>query len=137
MTFLAAPIWNQIAREEELETEAGKIAFSLTDRQMAVMDQVWRELEDKAGTPAKVARCLPTCLPLVAESFSVQAWVSQHPMFRGAIPELLDAQEAALVMQQEWRLSDAESETLQTALSSLEAMDRWHQAALQASQTPA
>jgi hypothetical protein len=130
MTFLAAPVWNQIAREQTLETEAARLAFRLNPEQLARMDDLWMQAETQAGTPETIARCLPTCLPLLLEAPALGQFVSQHPTFRSALPEMLDAQEATFLMTADYRLTPDEQATLTSILSSPQsAAARWLQAA--------
>ena len=129
MTFLAAPVWNQIAREQTLETEAARLAFRLNAEQLARLDDHWMQLETQAGTPETVARCLPTCLPLLLEAQALGQFVSQHPTYRSALPEMLDAEEATFLMMEDYRLTSQEAATLEKALSSPEAPARWLRAA--------
>ena len=127
MTFLAAPIWSQIAREQELETQAARIAFRFDAEQLAEQDDEWMKAEKSAGTPGKVARCLPLCLPLLLETKAMQAFRDQHPNLSGAIPEILDAADAVNLMRAEYRLNDQDATTLGKILSSPQAAEaRWH-----------
>jgi len=129
MTFLPAAVWNQIAREQDLQSPAAKVAFQLNSKQLAKQDDLWMQREEKAGTPRRVARCLPTCLPLLTESQAVNQFVSQHPEMRNALPEMLDAEEAVGLMTADYRLTAVEQATLTRLLSSPEARTRWLQAA--------
>jgi hypothetical protein len=129
MTFLAATIWNQVAREQELQTEAAKVAFRLNPAQLAKLDDHWMKFEKAAKTPQAVARCLPMCLPLLLETEALSGFVSQHPELRNAIPEILDAKEAALLMGQEYRLTSDDQRTLTQLLQSPEPAQRWLRAA--------
>ncbi|MEO6567733.1 MAG: hypothetical protein ABIO94_03140 [Opitutaceae bacterium] len=135
MTFLAAPIWNQIARDEHLETAAAKVAFHLNDHQLAILNDLWMKEEAEVGTPLAVARCLPTCLPLLTESEAVNSFVGKHPELRNALPEMLDAQEAVWLMEVDRRLTPDEQTILAKVLLSPEAQERWLRAALQAAAT--
>ena len=137
MTFLAAPVWNQIADQQPLESEAAKVSFRLNPEQLARLDDLWMKAETEAGTPPAVARCLPTCLPLLTESQAIAAYVSQHPNLKGALPEMLDADEASELMTQDCRLSPENREILTRILSEPQpALERWHQAALAAMNAP-
>lgn len=130
MTNVAAPVWNQIAREQPLETEAAKLAFAMDQDQLAKLEDRWAAQERQAGTPENLVGRVITCLPLVVESFAIQQFVSQHPQFRDAFPEMNSPEEAASLMQLEWRLTDEERETLTKVLSSPEAVERWQIATL-------
>ena len=133
MTSLPAPLWNQIAETQELETEAAKTAFRLNPEQLAQMSDHWDRLETAAGTPSKVISCLLTVLPLLLESAAIAGQVSQTPELRSALPEVNSPEEAATLMQMEWRLTPAEKTTLTAALSSPASQERWLKAAQMAS----
>jgi hypothetical protein len=131
MTFLAAPIWNQIAREQALQTKAAMLAFKMTDQQLAQLDDHWMKLEKQAKTPEVVARCLPTCLPLMAEAQAMQNHVAKNPSLQSAIPEINSPEEAVSLMVADWNLNDQDQKTLAQILSQPQpALNRWHQAAL-------
>lgn len=132
MTFLPAAIWNQIAQTEELQTPAAKVAFRLNPDQLVKQDDLWMKAEEQVGTPPKVARCLPTCLPLLKEAEAISQFVDQHPNLKGALPEMLDPEEATELMTADYRLTSDQQATLIRILSSPEAMDRWKAAADQA-----
>ena len=130
MTFLAAPIWNQIASSQALETEPAKVAFRLNAEQLAKQDDLWMKAETAVGTPDKVARCLPVCLPLLAESQAIQSYLSQNPQLKGALPEILDAADAVDLMTADYHLSDQDQKSLESILSSpRKALARWLQVA--------
>jgi hypothetical protein len=133
MTALPAPLWNQIAATQELQTEAAKAAFLLDAEQLAEMENEWYRLETEAGTPRKVISSLMTALPLLSEMEAISNHLNRHPNLKSALPILTTPTEAASLMQTEWRLTDAEKTTLTTALSSPQSLQRWHKAALKAS----
>lgn len=126
MTFLAAPIWNQIAQTQDLQTEAAKVAFRLTQNQIGRMENLWLKLETQAGTPPRVARCLLTCLPLLTESEAIQAYVSEHPELRNALPEINDPQEAVDLMTLDYRLNPEDQTNLLSRLTDPQmSLRRW------------
>lgn len=132
MTFLPAAVWKQVAQEQELESPAAKVAFKLNPTQLSRMEDIWMMKEAAAKTPPKVARCLPTCLPLLLESDALSQFKSQHPQFRDALPEMNSPQEAAQIMAIDKRLTPEDQTTLMQVLRSPEAASRWLEAAEQA-----
>jgi hypothetical protein len=129
MTFLAAPIWNQIAKTQELQSPAAKLSFLFNSEQLAKQDDLWMRFETAAKTPTRVARCLPVCLPLLVEKEAINQHVNQNPELRNALPEILDEEEAATLMEQEYRLTKEEKATLTQLLSSPQSRERWLRAA--------
>ena len=133
MTSIATPIWNQIAREQHLETTAARIAFSLNDDRMTRMGEIWSELEEKAGISEGTIRLsLRTCLPLLLEGFAIQQYLNQHPGLRSAMPEINSPQEAVSLMTAEWRLTPEEQDQLLKALEDPMSLARWEEAARKA-----
>ena len=135
MYQIAAPIWNQIAEEQDVATPAAGVAFCLDYQELAIMADAWTKLEEEAGTTPGVARCVPIALPLLLEHRAISRFLSRYPDLRAAMPELLDAEEAASLMQAEFRLTDVETVMLVEVLSSPDAEDRWEKAAIQAALT--
>lgn len=135
MTSLAAPIWTAIAKEQTLRTEAAKVAFRLDDQQLAEMETLWMKLEEAAGTPRRVVRCLSMSLPLVSEAQAIQAFRQQHPQLNAAIPDVTSPEDVAGVMAAEWHLNVEEARSLRSILASpAAALSRWLEAAKRARQ---
>lgn len=133
MTFLDAPFWNQIARDEELQCEAAKVCFHFNREQRAKLDDLWMKVEAQAGTSRDVAGCLPICLPLLTEGDAINSFVDKHPHLRNALPEILSPAEATFYMTQDYRLSPEDQQALTQILTNPQpALERWHQAALMA-----
>ncbi len=93
------------------------------------MEDYWDRIERNAETRPAVARRLSTCLPLLAERDAIQDYLSEHPELRNALPEILDVEEAVLLMKLDWRLPEEECKELAAALSSPLSLERWKQAA--------
>lgn len=125
MTSLPAPIWNQIAATQALQTEAAKLAFAMDGTQIAEMEDEWYRLELEAGTPRRIVSSLMTCLPLLLENEAIANHLDRHPNLRSALPPISDVETAVTLMQAEWRLTAEEKATLTTALSSPEPLERW------------
>ena len=101
MYQLPQEIWNQIAKETTLETQAAKVAFSLNELQAEKMQILWRKLEEQAGTPSWAISSIKTALPLLVEKDAIAQWFQEHPEMydlRQALPEILDVKEAAEMM---------------------------------------
>lgn len=133
MTFLAAAIWNQIAKEQPLETAAANVAFRLNPDQLAKICDIWWKMEIQAGTSERVASRLSDCLPILAEYEALAEFQRNRPELRNAMPEIYSVDDAVELMRLDWRLDPAECVQLKEALQSPETLERWHQAALIAS----
>lgn len=129
MTNVAAPIWNQIAATQRLATPAAKIAFRLDQNQLAIQEDIWIQLQAEANYPKAVARCLPTFLPLLAERKAIAHFVSQHPNYRNALPEVNDAREAVALATMDTRLTPSEQKLLEKALTAVRPLSEWKVAA--------
>lgn len=129
MTEIPAPLWNQIAATQQLQTEAGKLTLALDADQIAEVESEWYRAEIEAGTPRRIASSLMTALPLLSESAAIGQFLSLHPNLKSSLPTLNSAMEAAGLMQAEWNLTDAEKKTLTIALLSPRSLQRWHKAA--------
>jgi len=137
MTRVATPIWNQIAREQHLETTAARIAFSLNQDRQIRMSEIWTTLEEKAGASETALLCLQTCLPLLLEGFAIQQHLSKYPGLRRAMPDINSPQEAVVLMTMEWKLTPEEQADLLTALEDPMSLARWQEAAEMALNEPA
>ena len=132
MTFLPAAVWNQIAETQELETPAAKVAFRLDPDQLAKLDDLLVQKVQGKGIDPKVARCLPMCLPLFLEREAIAGYVDQHPNLRAALPEMNDPEEAAILMQMDYRLTESQMKELERILPSPQAQTDWLEMAEQA-----
>src|SRR4051812_4819668 len=112
MTEVAAPVWNQIAESQQLESKAAQIAFKLDQDQLAEVDRLLMIRLEDLQTPQAVARCLPTYLPLLTESQAISQFVSQHPTYRNALPEVNSPKEAVELATVDYRLTPEEQSLL-------------------------
>lgn len=135
MTSVAASVWNQIAKTQELETEAAKVAFRLNQEQLGQMVIFWMFETEKHLTLPKVVLCLPTFLPLLTESLAIGSFTSQHPNFRNALPEVLSADEAVQLAIADYRLTPQEQLSLRRALESPQSLKDWEMSARAAALT--
>lgn len=135
MTEVAAPVWNEIAATQSLETPAAKIAFKLDQEQLTLMETLMiSSLEERRVLP-RVALCLPTFLPLLLENQAVSQFLSQHPQYRNALPEVDQAQTAVEIATQDRRLTPKERSLLRRTLLSPTSQQLWLEAATAAAQT--
>ena len=69
---------------QSLETDAAKVAFRLNPVQLEKMGDLW--MREEKGLPRTVARCLPTCLPLLTEQEAPSQFMDQRPTYRSGLP---------------------------------------------------
>jgi hypothetical protein len=91
-------------------------------------------LEERRVLP-RVALCLPTFLPLLLENQAVSQFLSQHPQYRNALPEVDQAQTAVEIATQDRRLTPKERSLLRRTLLSPTSQQLWLEAATAAAQT--
>lgn len=125
MTEVAASVWNEIARTQDLATEAATISFRLGPDQLADLETEWVKREVKRGTPERVASRLPTYYPLLAEASAIQTYLVENPALRSALPEILTPEDAAEIAAREWRLSLEEKGKLQALLRDPSTQELW------------
>ncbi len=135
MTQVAASVWNQIAESQNLLSPAAKISFKLNPEQLDHQNHIWLNLLEDQKAPEKVALCLPTYLPLLAEHRAINQFVSQHPQLRNALPEVLSVEEAVELAKVDHRLTPTEQESLAKILLSPESLNDWKVAAEAAART--
>jgi hypothetical protein len=129
MTQVDATIWNQIASSQPLTSRAAKIAFKLDREQLALQEHYWMTLQEDLKTPPRVARCLPTFLPLLIENRAISSFLNQHPQYRNALPEVLSPKEAVALATTDYRLTPTEQKSLEKILSSPRSLKEWELAA--------
>jgi hypothetical protein len=122
MYSVPAPILNAIARTQSLRSEWARQVFSLDAEGVlsALSDQA-RELETQ-DVPNKVILAYQTMGPLLIENIAISEYVmaTERLELRSCLPEIVSVQEAILVADAEYRLTDAEKDRLAEMLTALE-----------------
>lgn len=118
LTSVAAPIWNQIARTQELRTKWAKMAFLLDGMEMAELeDREYKELKEKVGQV--VAASILDVKPLLLENVAISRFTQDHPMYREVLPEIVSISEAVLIASAERPLNPMQQKQLRAQLEAL------------------
>lgn len=112
------PIWNEIAKTQELATPQWRRLLNLDPEAMpsAIKDLETR-LEQKGADPRSIRAYLLTA-PLLAENEAISRYVeaSGNPGLRASLPELTSINEALVLASHEFRLSPSQQSMLRKLL---------------------
>lgn len=114
MHQVAAPVWNAIAKSQELRNPSLKILMAMPQQEMdEVLSAQAGQLEAN-GTPTSVVNAYQQMAPLLAEHEAISSYINQtgNSDLRAALPEVLNAPEAVAIASLERPLSESEQETL-------------------------
>ena len=117
MYQLATPIWNEIARTQEMRTEWGKV-MAAPDLQAALAPVV-AALEAQ-GVDARTMRAYLTVAPMLAENLAISRWMESSGAMhlRSSLPELTTVRQAMTLASAEFNLTKQQTETLAGLLQS-------------------
>lgn len=111
----AAPIWNELAATQPLQTEMAKRLFPLPQEQLsAALEAEHAVLAEELGDPV-VALVYQTVAPLLWERKAISAFVAKHGP-NPALPEVLSIEEAVQIGSMEHLLTVSEQKTLRERL---------------------
>ena len=120
LNSVATPIWNEIARTQELKTAWAKKAFSLNAAQM--VELVSREYEElkAAGVSPEVSKAYLDLKPLLLENVAISRHIQQtdNPSLRQALPEVTTVNEAVILASADQELSTLQQRRLEKLLQS-------------------
>ncbi len=114
LTSVAAPIWNEIAKTEELKTEWAKKAFAMTGEEMAnLVSREYQELKTK-GLSFPVIYGFLTVKPLLLENVAISRHIQRtgYQGLRSALPEITSIDEAAMIASEDTPMTLEEQEQL-------------------------
>jgi hypothetical protein len=120
MYSVAAPIWNQIAKTQELQTKWAKKMFQLDDETMTeALNQQGDQLTAQ-GVSDPVALALLTVGPLLWENVAISQYlVSSNRMdLRTALPEVCSINEAVILASMDRPLTPFQQKQLAKLLES-------------------
>ena len=111
------PIWNEIAKTQQMETPLWSGMFEATDLPKALAP-----LEAQlaaAGADARMIRAFLLVAPLLHENLAISRFVEQtgRTDLRNSMPELTTAGEATILASREFSLTSSQQKTLQKLLS--------------------
>jgi hypothetical protein len=97
-------IWLKVADGRKLRSWWGEVMFNLEDEDQAqaIQEAVNEELRAK-GVPEASILAYQTILPLLLEAPAISDFVTDHPQYRDALPEVLTQHEAVALAMLEWR----------------------------------
>src|SRR5690348_4847268 len=93
MLQVAAPIWNKIAKQGELQTKFAKRMFPLDQEQLTRAMELEGQKLGSQGFHPTVIRAFQELGPLVAERKAISRFVETNPHLREALPEIQNLNE--------------------------------------------
>ena len=116
MYGVAARVWNQVAKEQPLQTGMARSLFPLSqDKLNEALEARELALQQK-GVEPRVASAYLTVAPLLWEKAALAAYSRDHPGIEGALPEVVSPAEATLLATKEFSLTESQQRTLQQQL---------------------
>ena len=111
------PIWNQIAKTQQMETPLWSGLFLETDLPTA-LQPLERQLE-AAGADARTIRAFLLVAPLLHENLAISRFVEQtgRTDLRSSMPELTTPNEATILASMEFSLKPSQQQVLLQLLS--------------------
>ncbi len=122
MYQVPAAVWNKIAATQQMRFPSMKMLMSMSEEEMLLaLDEQGKALS-QAGVSPTVANAYLTMAPLLAEHQAISAYINQtdNSDLRAALPEVLNAEEAVAIAQQDRSLSEKEQQQLLVMLQRLE-----------------
>ena len=107
-----APIWNEIAATQRLQTPRWAELFQATDLETA-LQPLESELE-AAGADARVSRAYLLVAPLLQENEAISRWIERtgRTDLRSSLPEVTTPSEAVMLASEEFRLTPSQQQQL-------------------------
>lgn len=118
MLQVAAPIWNEVAKEG-LATNFGKRLFRLSqEQQNDLLDREANVLQQQ-GHSQKAVRAFQEVAPLLGERQAIARFVKKNPGQRQALPEVNSLQEAVMLASQSHLLTTPQQRELENLLKAI------------------
>ena len=111
LTSVAAPIWNEIAKTQELKTAWARKAFAMTADEMAALEDAMYQTLMKQNNHQVVSAYLDA-KPILLERKAISAHLQKHPELRNALPEVTTVAEAVSLVSMDRPLSRSEQAKL-------------------------
>jgi hypothetical protein len=126
MYLIDQEIAREIAETQELLYPEMRELFKATEAKAERLEDKMRQELETSGETSQVARSLVAFLPLLLENRAITRYISQLRAYhlRGALPELLTAEETALRAQMEYRLDKEETLRLTRLMKDRQAASR-------------
>lgn len=121
MHQVAASVWNEIAKSQELRNPSFRLLMAMPQDKMTEALASQAEALEKSGTPVSVINAYQEIAPLLAEHQAISSYINQtgNSDLREAMPEVLNAPEAVAIASLERPLSRSEQATLLQMLQPL------------------
>ena len=110
------PIWNEIAKTQELRTPLWRSLFAAKDLPAAI-EPLEAQLEQR-GADTRVTRAYLLVAPLLAENLAISRYIEQtgRASLRSSMPEIETVNEATILASQEFNLKPSQQAKLQQLL---------------------
>jgi hypothetical protein len=121
MHQVAASVWNEIAKSQELRNPSFRLLMAMPQDKMTEALASQADALEKSGTPISVINAYQEIAPLLAEHQAISSYINQtgNSDLREAMPEVLSAPEAVAIASLERPLSRSEQATLLQMLQPL------------------
>lgn len=115
MHNVATPIWNEIAPLAKHSSWKYLMALN-QERQAEALEQIADALRAKKVDPLVILSYLEMA-PMLQEQHAIRTYLQSHPQLRSAFPEILSANEAALMAQNDRWLKPSQTRALSKLLN--------------------
>jgi len=118
MLNVAAPIWNEVAKEGLRTPLFQRLMPMDQDAMTKAHDQEVERLEQE-GTAPTVALAYMKVAPLLAERQAIQSYVAKNQRWRHALPSVTSIEQAVAMMSKSRQLTSAQQTQLSNLLQAL------------------
>ena len=129
MNQLPTEIWQEIAREQKLKTEAARLSFPMKQTQQDEMVEPWVNLSD---SDPKIATAITALAPIWLEREAIRLYLNSSPErsgLRQVLPELNSPEEVAALAKAEYWLTPTQTRQFLRLLQTGQALTSWLKAA--------
>ena len=121
MHQVAASVWNEIAKSQELRNPSFRLLMAMPQDKMTEALASQADALEQNGTPVSVINAYQQMAPLLAEHQAISSYINQtgNSDLREAMPEVLNAPEAVAIASLERPLTRSEQATLLQMLQPL------------------
>jgi hypothetical protein len=129
MNQLPTEIWQEIAQEQPLKTEAAKLSFPMKQTPQDEMMERWQDLVD---SDPKIAVALTALAPVWIEREAIRRYLNssrERSGLRQVLPELGSPEEVAALAKAEYWLTPTQTQQFLRLLKNGHALTTWQTAA--------
>lgn len=117
MYSVAAPVWNRIAQEQQLQTPMARSLFPLSEPKLTEALEARELAMQQQGIEPAVAVAYNATAPLLWENQALQAHARANPDLQAALPDVGSPSEAALLATREYSLTAPQQRALMQLLA--------------------